>query len=339
MRVLGSEIEISGDRVTVAGIKWRKARYILNAGNSGTTLRLLAGSLAGIAGIEVKLAGDKSLMNRPMDRVIEPLRLMGADVELLIIRGRQLHGIDYTLPMPSAQVKSAVLLAGLNADGTTTVRESIKTRDHTETMLKAMGADICGTTVKRSSLTATDFDVPGDISSAVFAFVLGAVAGRATVKGLDLNPTRTGCLDVLRAAGARVSDCVTVERDILKPFVIEGDIVPRLIDEIPALAVLACFCEGTTVIKDAAELRVKESNRIQTVADMINSLGGNCTPTADGMIIEGKGYLDGGGIDAKGDHRIAMSGAVALALSCKGGRLIGGECANISYQKFFNLLA
>ena len=357
MRALGAAIDVAGDTVNVAGgVRSGKAR--LDVGNSGTTIRLLTGALAGIAGIEATLTGDESICRRPMSRVIEPLRSMGADIDCgegglapLAVAGGGLVGIDYTMPVASAQVKSAILLAGLNAEGATTVREGVISRDHTEIMLKALGADITMggrvTAVRRGGLSAADIDVAGDISSAVFAAVLGAVAGSVTVRNVGINPTRTGCLDILKAAGAKVvieggnkkggepTADITISKGGLKPFVIEGSIIPRLIDEIPALAVLACFCEGTTVIKDAAELAVKESNRIMTVVDMINALGGTARPTADGLIIEGKGYLVGGDIDAKGDHRIAMSGAAALALSRKGGRLTGGDCAAVSYPGFY----
>jgi len=356
MRALGSVIDIAGDTVTVAGVRALPSAR-LDVGNSGTTIRLLTGALAGIKGTTATLTGDGSVCRRPMNRVIDPLRAMGADIESqsgglapLTVRGGSLKGIDYTMPVASAQVKSAIILAGLNAEGATTVRERVLSRDHTEIMLKSLGADIGVDgkiiSIKKSKLTAADITVPGDISSAVFAAALGTVAGRVTIRGVGVNPTRTGCLDILKMAGAHltvnsistdgepVAD-ITIKRDKLKPFVIEGDIIPRLIDEIPALAVLACFCEGTTVIRDAAELAVKESNRIATVTDMINALGGKAAPTADGMIIEGKGYLEGGGIDAKGDHRIAMSGAVALALSRKGGHLSGGDCAAVSYPDFF----
>ena len=367
--------------IIIGGLKFGKEKIKLDVGNSGTTIRLLAGVLAGIDGLHIEISGDESIARRPMKRVVEPLRLMGADIECLggdglaplIIRGKKLKGIDYVMPVASAQVKSAILLAGLNADGETIVRESVVSRNHTEIMLRSMKCN-CESratkqshivTVKRSGLKALDITVPGDISSAAFPAVLAAVRGRVVLKNIGVNPTRGGILDILKAAGIKVN-CglsviarseatkqsysslashndesgepiadIIIEKASLKPFALQGDIIPRLIDEIPVLAVLACFAKGKSIIKDAAELKVKESNRIDTVAKMINALGGNATATLDGMIIDGKGYLEGGTIDAKGDHRIAMSGAVALALSKNGGELVGGECADVSYPDFF----
>ena len=377
IRKLGAEIEIKSDGekiVTVkGGLKFGKEKIKLDVGNSGTTIRLLAGVLTGFEGLHAELNGDESIKRRPMKRVVEPLRLMGADIECLggdgfaplIIRGKRLKGIDYTMPVASAQVKSAILLAGLNADGETVVREKLVSRNHTEIMLRGMGAKIkenrgqgdgeTAVRAERSVLKAVDITVPGDISSAAFPAVLAAVQGKVVLKNVGVNPTRDGLLDVLRAAGVRVNHGVvssqvrgdeidepvadiTIEKAALKPFVIQGDVIPRLIDEIPALAVLACFAKGKSIIKDAAELKVKESNRIDTVVGMVNSLGGFATATPDGMIVDGKGYLDGGIIDAKGDHRIAMGGAVALALSKNGGKVIGRECADVSYPGFFEIV-
>jgi len=387
MRRLGVKIEIKKEKIIVTGgLKFGKEKIKLDVGNSGTTIRLLAGALAGIEGLHAELSGDESIARRPMKRVVEPLRLMGADIECLggdglaplVIRGKRLTGIDYTMPMASAQVKSAILLAGLNADGETVVRESVVSRNHTEIMLRmfngvisaeapfaarsgesfsdikeispcvrsAHSVEMTTHSVRRSILKAIDINIPGDISSAAFPAVLAAVRGSVVLKNVGINPTRDGILEVLKAAGVRVgayaTGCfhepiadLTIEHSTLKPFIIEGGIIPRLIDEIPVLAVLACFAKGKSIIKDAAELKIKESNRIDTVVGMINALGGNAKATPDGMIIDGNGYLEGGTIDAKGDHRIAMSGAVALALSNNGGKLIGGECADVSYPGFF----
>ena len=360
MEKLGAKIDVDGSTVRVRGT----ARFndaALDAGNSGTTTRLLAGLLAG-RNVTASINGDDSLRARPMTRVTLPLTLMGADVTAtdgkapLYIRPARLHGIDYAMPVASAQVKSAVLLAALGADGETRVTEKTPSRDHTELMLKAMGADIkqedCAVVVRRSELHSCDVRVPGDISSAAFLFGAAAVVrgGRVTVKNVGLNPTRTGVLDVLRTMGLVVETdnlgCgaepygdVTVSRAAdLKPFVITEKDVPSLIDEIPLLAVVAAFAEGDSVISGAAELRVKESDRIETTAAMLRAMGGEVTTSADGMIIKGRGGLSGGKVDSFGDHRIAMSAAVGALGSLNGCEIAGADSASISYPGFWEAI-
>lgn len=358
MRKLGADIELSGDKITVEGKPLAGAS--LNVGNSGTTMRLLSGALCG-QNINVVLDGDNSIRSRPMKRVIEPLGLMGAKFDSsngyapLSIYGSPLNGIEYNMPIASAQVKSAILLAGLCAEGKTTVIEKVKSRDHTELMLKAMGADIAidglNVTIKKSKLVGKNVIVPADISSAAYPLILACCLKGSILNAINvgINPTRTGIIDVLKACGAKiyfdnVKDNIEKAADIslkytaLKPFVIEGDIVPRLIDEIPILAVLGCFIEGTSIIRGAEELKVKESNRIDTTVSALKAMGADITATNDGMIINGKGYLEGGAvIETKRDHRIAMALAVAGACSKKGVKLINHECAYISYPNFYEL--
>ncbi len=359
MTALGAKIEVNGSMVKVTGTPiFRNAA--LDAGNSGTTTRLLTGLLAGM-NVTASIDGDDSLKTRPMRRVTEPLAMMGANVSTtdgkapLYIKPSKLRGIDYRLPVASAQVKSALLLAGLHADGETRLTEPILSRNHTELMLKAMGADIelngRETVIRQSELRPVDVDVPGDISSA--AFLLGAATvvngGRVTVKRVGLNPTRTGIIEVLKSMGADIEitkadgiePCgdVTLVQTPLKPFDITEEIVPSLIDEIPLLAAVACYAEGTSTISGAAELKVKESDRIQTTVDALKALGADIEGTDDGMIIHGKGGLKGGGrVDAHGDHRIAMSAAVAALGSKEGAEIDGAETAAISYPGFWEII-
>lgn len=360
MRRLGAKIEVDGTTVTVEGATAFNSAE-LNAGNSGTTTRLLTGLLAGM-NVTATIDGDDSLRSRPMRRVTEPLALMGANVGStdgkapLYIRPSALHGTDHSLAVASAQVKSAILLAGLHADGVTRVTEPTKSRDHTELMLKKMGADIkaSGLTVevRRGELTATDVRVPGDVSSAAFLFGIAAVVkgGRVTVRRVGLNPTRTGVIEVLRRMGADVTvenynaddepyGDVTVRQTSLKPFTVTAEEVPSLIDELPLLAAIACYAFGTSVISGAAELKVKESDRIATTTELLRAYGADITPTDDGMIIKGVGGLRGGGkANAHGDHRIAMTAAVAAAGSELGGEIDGAETAAVSYPGFWGLI-
>ena len=359
MRALGAEITVDGSTVKVKGATVFKDAT-LDAGNSGTTTRLLTGLLAG-KNVTATLDGDDSLRTRPMKRVTEPLSAMGAIVTTtdgkvpLTVRPAVLHGIDYVMPMASAQVKSAVILAGINADGVTRVTEPALSRNHTELMLKAMGADIAQdgltVTVRRSEPKAVDVRVPGDISSA--AFLLGAAVvtgGSVTVRNVGLNPTRTGIVEVLRAMGAKItidnySDEVepigdlTVKSAPLRPFKITKEIVPSLIDELPLLAAIACYANGTSVISGAEELKVKESDRIATTVEALTALGADVEPTEDGMIIHGHGGLKGGGTtNARGDHRIAMTSAVAALGSELGCDIDGAETASISYPGFWEVI-
>ena len=275
----------------------------------------------------------------------------------LSVTGARLKGISYNMPVASAQVKSAILLAGLNADGITTVHETIRSRNHTELMLKAMGAKIWienhATAIMRGTLTAIDVDVPGDISSAAYPMVLAAClkGAHVTLKNVGVNPTRTGIITVMKECGAAVEESqvrYAVEKiatlDVsytgnMKPFNIGRELIPYLIDEIPVLAVLACFIDGESVITGAEELKVKESNRIDTTVGMLKAMGADITATDDGMIIRGgKGLKGGATIDPRGDHRIAMAAAVAAAMSERGADILEPGCVAVSYPDFFRIL-
>lgn len=353
-RRLGAEVTLDGDTATISGAPFCGAT--LDCGNSGTTARLLIGLLSGLNG-KYTITGDASLSSRPMRRVTEPLTAMGArisdtDGRLPIdIIGSRLHGIDYAMPVASAQVKSALMLAALNAALPVTVREPAPTRDHSENMLAAMGAAVTradgAVTVAPSVIRSKDFCVPGDISSAAYpiCLALAVKGGRCTVRNVGINPTRTGIIDVLRGCGAdirfdNVSDCaepsadITVKSGELKPFVIDGELVPRLIDEIPVLCALACFIDGVSVVKGARELRVKETDRIATTVAALRALGADAEATDDGMIVRGGRPLRFGEVDPKLDHRIAMSAAVAGAAG-GGASILDAECASVSYPDFY----
>jgi 3-phosphoshikimate 1-carboxyvinyltransferase len=336
---------------------------VIDCGNSGTSLRLLAGVLAGLPGLSV-LTGDASLRRRPVRRVIEPLRLMGADmtardgdrVPPLVIRGRPLVAARHQLQVASAQVKSAILLAGLRADGVTSVTEPERSRDHTERMLRGMGVPVTvdGLTVSitPSRPRGTRVDVPGDISSA--AFFLCAAAGlpgsEVTVRNMGVNPTRTGLLEVLRAMGADVAVSgerevagepradVTVRARDLGATEISGALVPRLIDELPVLMVLATQASGRTVIRDARELRVKESDRLAAMGETLAAAGARIELFDDGCAIEGPVSLSGVTVKTRLDHRIAMSMAVAQLFAGKPVHLDDVSCVATSFPSFFTLL-
>ena len=269
----------------------------------------------------------------------------------MYIRPARLRGIDYTLPVASAQLKSALLLAGLNADGVTRITEPVLSRDHTELMLKAMGADIktdgLTVSIKRGALKNIDVRVPGDISSAAFLFAAAAVTGgEVTVCDVGLNPTRTGVIEVLKVMGAGVDiknyrheveprGDVTVTADALRPFFIGAAEVPSLIDELPLLAVVACFAKGDSEVRGATELRVKESDRIKTTAETVRALGGKITELPDGFVIHGEGGLIGGKVHSHGDHRIAMSAAIGGLGSREGCEIEGADSAAVSYPSFW----
>ena len=360
-RKMGIDIDINGENVTVHGNGLRglkKPDEMLYTGNSGTTTRLLCGILAG-QNFDTSITGDASIQKRPMGRVVKPLSMMGAKIENeycpLYITGTKLHGIDYKMPVASAQVKTAIILAGLYADGETVIHEIEKSRDHTELMLSAMGADLTvdnlDITVKPTNdLTAVNVDVPGDISSAAFFLVLGAIMpnSQITVTNVGVNPTRTGIIDVLKAMGAditlenihtsageTVAD-ITVRSSSLKGTTVGGDIIPRLIDELPIIAVAAVFADGQTVIKDAQELKVKETNRIRAVVDEFNKCGINITETDDGMIINGGKSIHGADFKTYGDHRMAMSLTVLAQLADGESTLDDSDCACVSYPTFFD---
>ena len=342
-----------------------EAKNVLNAGNSATTMRLLSGVLAAQPFLSI-FTGDTSLRSRPMKRLIEPLHSMGAEIHgrgdgsfaPLVIRGKKLHGVTYTLPVPSAQIKSAILLAGLFAQGDTTVKQLEPSRDHTERLLKRMGAKLesdnthVSVAPLRTHLTPVDLCIPGDISSAAYWLVAGAIHPNAKVKitNCGVNPTRTGIIDALLAMGAKlkierqrfegnepVAD-LYIESSQLKAIEIGGDMIPRLIDEIPLLAVAACIAKGNTIISGAGELRVKESDRITTTAQELSRLGAKIEELSDGMIIHGGRLLLGAEVKSHLDHRLAMSLAIA-GLVAKGSTLIhNSHVVEISYPDFWKEL-
>ena len=360
-RKMGIDIDINGENVTVHGNGLRglkKPDEMLYTGNSGTTTRLLCGILAG-QNFDTSITGDASIQKRPMGRVVKPLSMMGTKIENeycpLYITGTKLHGIDYKMPVASAQVKTAIILAGLYADGETVIHEIEKSRDHTELMLSAMGADLTvdnlDITVKPTNdLTAVNVDVPGDISSAAFFLVLGAIMpnSQITVTNVGINPTRTGIIDVLKDMGADITlenvhtsagetvANITVRSSSLKGTTVGGDIIPRLIDELPIIAVAAVFADGQTVIKDAQELKVKETNRIRAVVDEFNKCGIDITETDDGMIINGGKSIHGADFKTYGDHRMAMSLTVLAQLADSESTLDDSDCACVSYPTFFD---
>ena len=368
VRALGATVdEHDVDTITVHGLGLRGMRAPdgpIDCGNAGTLVRLLAGILAGQDGQEFELEGDGSLSARPMGRIAIPLTRMGAGVETtdgrlpLGIQGRALHGIDYELPVASAQVKSCVLLAGLFAEGATTVIEPIPTRDHTERMLEHAGARVTrrptSVTIEPADvLRLASVEVPGDISSAA-PFLVGAaiVPGSAvTVHGVGLNPRRAGVLDVLERMGARIAiynrraiggepaGDVEVRASELVGATIAAEEVPSLIDELPILAVAACHARGETVVRGAGELRAKESDRIEAVVEELRRIGGHIRATRDGFRIKGvPARLRGGVVDSHGDHRLAMLGAIAGVASIEGVELRGAEAAAVSFPGFFDVL-
>ncbi len=368
MRQLGVEITRDGSllRVQGQGIEGlREPLDVLNCGNSGTTMRLLTGLLSARPFFSV-LSGDNSLNKRPMKRVINPLRSMGAHISArkegnfppLAIEGQNLKGIDYTMPVASAQVKSALLLAALSADGVTTITEPHKSRDHTERMLKAMGARIKQEDFKiklspDAILAPQEFIVPGDISSAAFFMVAAALVPESEliIRGVGINPTRSGIIDVLIQMGANikienqktisgepVADLIVCGSE-LKAIEISGDIIPRLIDELPVIAVAMAAASGTSIVHDAQELRVKETDRIKAITSELIKMGINAEAIEDGFIIEGRaGTIKGARVDSHGDHRIAMSLAVA-ALLAEGETMIANpEAVDISFPGFWQEL-
>lgn len=364
LRALGVAIDDRGSEMEIRGGGLREPEEILDVGNSGTTLRLLAGVLAGQRFHSV-LTGDASIRRRPMDRVVDPLRRMGARISgreggrlaPLAMSGGELRGITYATPVASAQVKSALLLAGLFADGDTVVQEPLQSRDHTERMLGAFDAEVVrgGLTVRLrgpQALSGTEVRVPGDLSSAAFFLVAAALVpgSELAVAGVGLNPTRTGVLDALRMMGAAVEvrdlkeesgepvGTVLVRGGVLHGTVIGGDLIPRAIDELPVLAVAASLAEGETVIRDAAELRVKESDRIEALARELGRLGARVEARPDGLAIVGTRRLRGGRVASAGDHRIAM--ALAVAGLCADGAVTVDDpaCIETSFPGFADAL-
>lgn len=364
---MGVSIKQEGTNVTIEGkglTGLKEPVNFLNVGNSGTTTRLMLGILAGRP-FHACIIGDESIAKRPMDRVTRPLKQMGAHIDgrgngsftPIAIRGGNLKGIYYKSPVASAQVKSSILLAGLQAEGTTTVEEPYKSRDHTERLLSAFGVEVkteglAVSVAGGQKLTGANIYVPGDISSAAFFLVAGAIVPNSSIqlKNVGVNPTRTGILDVLENMGAKIElakalDTAEPIADImigtsdLKGTEISGELIPRLIDEIPIIALLATQAEGTTVIKDAEELKVKETNRIDTVVGELKKLGANIEPTDDGMIIHGKTKLKGGTtVSSHGDHRIGMMLAIAGAICEEPIELEQHEAVAVSYPTFFDHL-
>jgi 3-phosphoshikimate 1-carboxyvinyltransferase len=366
--MMGAQIsELNAERVTIRGVgigELEEPIGVLDAGNSGTTMRLMLGILASHPGRFFAVTGDSSLRSRPMSRVIKPLQQMGAQIwgrranslAPLAVVGQHLRGIHYHSPIASAQVKSCILLAGLMASGDTTVTEPSLSRDHSERMLQAFGAKLtvdretCSVTVSGSAqLQGQNVIVPGDISSAAFWLVAAAIVpgSELVVENVGVNPTRTGILEALEmmgadiqlqnqrlTAGEPVADILVRSSSQLRGCTIAGDLIPRLIDEIPILAVAATFASGTTIIRDAAELRVKESDRLAVTASELNRMGAQITELPDGLEITGETPLTGTDVDSYTDHRIAMSLAIA-ALNASGTTTIHrAEAAAISYPDF-----
>jgi 3-phosphoshikimate 1-carboxyvinyltransferase len=372
LRALGALVEVRGEDVVIRGTGLREAREPdgpIDVGNSGTLLRVLPGWLAAQEGRTFTLDGDESIRRRPVDRIVEPLQLMGAKLRArdgrfapLEVRGGRLRTIAYELPVASAQVKSCVLLAALAAEGPTTVGEPVRSRDHTERMLLGAGVGIHRngrhvTVVGADELLPSPVKVPGDPSSAAFLVAAGVLVpgSRLVIGDVGVNWTRTGFLRILRrmrgivvgdledesgelAAEEPVSD-LDVAHGSLEGVVVEPEEVPMAIDELPLVALLGCFAEGETVVRGAQELRVKESDRIAGVVECLRGLGSAIESTGDGFVVPGSGGLDGGRIDARGDHRLAMMGAVAGLASREGVEVVGMDAAAVSYPGFVRDLA
>lgn len=363
---LGVPIEDDGQTITIQGVGFEGLKPALgpiDLGNSGTSIRLMMGILAG-TNFQTTLFGDEYLNRRPMQRVMAPLNQMGAHLvgfentqyPPISIQGSKLAPITYEMPVASAQVKSAIIFAALQAQGTSTIIEKEPSRNHTEQMIKQFGGEIevSGKTIRVTGpqqLTGQEVIVPGDISSAAFFIVAAAILKNSQVvlKNVGINPTRTGILDVLEAMGgtfelseideANESATITVSSSTLKSTTIQGADIPRLIDELPIIALLATQAEGTTIIKDAQELKVKETNRIDATCEELQKLGANIEPTDDGMIIHGPVQLHGGKVSSRGDHRIGMMLQIAALLTEKIVELDKAEAVAVSYPHFFEDLA
>jgi len=372
LQSIGVEMERKGDRVRVRGegisgfeLKKKDPAVEVDCGNSGTTARLLTGLLAG-ARIRARLFGDSSLSKRPMMRVIEPFSRLGARIEHndgrlpILLSGGKLGEIRYTVPVPSAQVKTALLLASMFVEGTSMVDETVLTRDHTERMFSSMKAALVQTPLRRGKrMTVTgrmtlhplNLMIPGDISTAVFYIVAALITpgSRLTVRDVGLNPTRSYIFEVLKRMGARIEiehtetdpePCGTIvaESSSLRSVAVGGEEIPLLIDELPALACAALFAEGETTVRDAGELRLKESDRIQAVVDMVRSFGGAAEGRDDGFSVWGPSDINSTAVKSCGDHRIAMAASV-LALAAQGKSLVkGADCVAVSCPEFFDLL-
>lgn len=368
-RKMGVNIDINDKEVIVKGVGLRglkKPNEILNVGNSGTTIRLMMGILAGNK-FESTVIGDESIGKRPMKRVTDPLRLMGCNIKgnddanftPITIYGGNLNGIEYEMPVASAQVKSSIILASLYADSSSTIIEKSKSRNHTEIMLKSFGADIKSNDLKidvkpvRELFSVENINVAGDISSAAFIIAAASIVegSEVIIKNIGLNETRTGIIDVLEAmngnfeiidkrieSGEVVGDLIVRYSDKLIGTTIDSNLIPRLIDEIPVIAILATQANGTTVIKDAKELKVKESNRIKAVVDNLKNMGAEIEELEDGMVIKGKTKLKGANIKTFNDHRIAMAFSVASLISEGKLNLDNTACIDISFPGYFDLI-
>lgn len=367
VRRLGALVEERPDELVIRGTGLREAAEVdgpIDVGNAGTLMRLLPGWLAAQDGRSYTLDGDDSIRRRPVDRIAEPLRLMGATIEAtegrlppFTITGGRLEAIDYTLPVASAQVKSCVLLAALTASGDTIVREPAPSRDHTERMLAGAGVQITRqdgvvTVTNQDELVLETIDIPADMSSAAFLVVAGVLVphSRLIVRNVNTNWTRTGLLRILERMGGIVIGDLEPHGSPLTPgepagdldvchgplqgTTVEADEVPLAIDELPLVALLGCFAEGETVVRGAEELKVKESDRIATVVDGLRGLGAEIEATDDGFVVQGTGSLRGGTIHSHGDHRLAMLGAVAGLASREGVEVVGMEAADVSYPRF-----
>lgn len=364
---LGAKIEESGNSIIIKGVGLdglHEPNNVLNAGNSGTTMRLMSGLLSGNDFHSV-ITGDKSLRSRPMGRITAPLSEMGAliygrknnTLAPLTFHGGNLTAIEYKMPVASAQLKSCLMIAGLYAKGKTTIHQPGPSRDHTEKILQSMGAKIAiqglKLEIQRSDLTSIDVNVPSDTSNSTFWIVAACCHPDASIKlkNVGMNPTRTGMLEVLNSMGARIKISATrlengepiadilVESSELIGTDISGEIIPRVIDELPILALAACFAKGTTTIKDSEELRVKESDRIKSTVDSLSKLGANISETKDGMVIKGGAQLIGSEVDSFGDHRIAMTNGIAGLLAKGETTIINSEAADISYPTFWKTLS
>ncbi len=368
-RKMGVNIDINDKEVIVKGVGLRglkKPNEILNVGNSGTTIRLMMGILAGNE-FESTVIGDESIGKRPMKRVTDPLRLMGCSIKgnddanftPITIYGGNLNGIEYKMPVASAQVKSSIILASLYADSSSTIIEKSKSRNHTEIMLKSFGADIKPNGLKidvqpvRELFSVGNINVAGDISSAAFIITAASIVegSEVLIKNVGLNETRTGIIDVLEAmngnfeiidkrveSGEVVGDLIVRYSNKLIGTTIDSNLIPRLIDEIPVIAILATQANGTTVIKDAKELKVKESNRIKAVVENLKNMGAEIEELEDGMVIKGKTKLKGANIKTFNDHRIAMAFSVASLISEDKLNLDNTACIDISFPGYFDLI-
>lgn len=367
LKKLGVNIKIiSKGVVEVDGVGllgFKQPSDILDVGNSGTTLRILPGVLAA-QNFNSSITGDESIRKRPIDRIIRPLRQMGADITAIDdlyapieIHGRPLHGISYVTPVPSAQIKSAVLLAGLLAEGTTTVEEKAISRDHSERMLQYLGAEIVAkdkaVTIRgRTSLKGSQIIIPGDISSAAF-FIVGALItpnSRITVQEVGVNPTRMGLVEVLLEMGGIIDQFnwfsqanepradLAIESSQLKGTTIKGDIIPQLIDELPIIAVAATQAQGTTIVEGAGELRIKETDRISAINRELCKMGAKITEKEDGFTVNGPTKLRGTVVDSYGDHRMAMALAIAGTVAEGKTVITNSECIGVSFPEFEEML-